>query len=117
MKLSLLFTVLNQLKTDHFQTKTHAEHAALGKAYDELGDLFDTFVELYYGCEGIPSEQVTYSSTVESYRGNLIFRYTNLRTILMEHLSEVTVGYEDLKNIQADILGSFNHLLYRLQQA
>jgi len=117
MKLSLLFTALNQLKTDHFQTKSHAEHTALGTAYDDLGDLFDTFVELYYGWESIPSEQVVYSSSAESYRGNLIFRYTNLRNIINEHLTEVTANREDLKNTQADILGVFSHLLYRLQQS
>lgn len=117
IQLSLLFTVLNQLKTDHFQTRSHAEHMALGTCYDELGDLFDTLVELCYGGEVIPTEQVIYSSKVESYRGNLIPRYTNLKTILMDHLNEVTVGREDLKNTQAEILASLNHLLYRLQQS
>ena len=117
LQLSLLFTVVNQLKTDHLQTKMHAEHLALGTAYDELSDLFDTYAELVYGVEGIPTEQVVYSSKVESYRGNLISRYTNLCTILMEHLTEVTGTREDLKNTQADIQASLNHLLYRLQQS
>ena len=63
MKLSVVFTVLNQLKIDHWQTKSFAEHKALNG------------------------------------------------------LSTITEGRGDLKNIQDDIEGEFNHLLYKLQQS
>lgn len=67
MKLSVVFTVLNQLKIDHWQTKSYAEHKALGIAYEELDELFDKFVELLYGRVGIPTDNTTYSIKSDSY--------------------------------------------------
>lgn len=116
MKLSVVFTVLNQLKIDHWQTKSFAEHKALNKAYENLGDLFDTFVEKYYGREGISEKKVTYNIKSDSYNGNLIATYTAMRDSVSTYLSTITEGRGDLKNLQDDIEGEFNHLLYRLQQ-
>ena len=117
MKLSFIFTTLNQLKIDHWQTKSFAEHKALGAAYDSLGDLFDTFVEKFYGREGIPENGGTITSRGSSYTGNLIASYSDLRDTVLGYLSTLTEGRGDLKNIQDDIEGEFNHLIYRLQQA
>jgi uncharacterized phage infection (PIP) family protein YhgE len=116
MKLSVVLTVLNQLKIDHWQTKSYAEHKALNKAYEALDNLFDTFVEIYYGREKIPENKVTYTIKSDSYNGNLIAEYTKIRDSVILYLSTITEGRSDLKNIQDEIEGEFNHLLYRLQQ-
>ena len=116
MKLSFVFTVLNQLKIDHWQTKSFAEHKALNKAYEELSELFDTFIEKYYGREGIPDNNITYSIKLDSYKGDLIAQYQLLRDNVMDYLLSITENRGDLKNIQDDIEGEFNHLIYRLQQ-
>lgn len=116
MKLSVVFTVLNQLKIDHWQTKSFAEHKALNGAYEALGDLFDTFIEKYYGRESIPTKKITYTIKSDSYDGNLIASYTKMRDSVMSYLSTITESRNDLKNIQDDIEGEFNHLLYKLQQ-
>jgi uncharacterized phage infection (PIP) family protein YhgE len=116
MKLSVVFTVLNQLKIDHWQTKSYAEHKALNAAYEALGELFDTFVETYYGRESIPEKKVTYNIKSDSYDSNLIASYTKMRDSVISYLSTITEGRNDLKNIQDEIEGEFNHLLYRLQQ-
>ena len=37
----------------HFQTRSYAEHMALGAFYDEVGDLVDSFVEAFQGKYGL----------------------------------------------------------------
>lgn len=116
MKLSFIFTVLNQLKIDHWQTKSFAEHKALGSAYEDLDELFDSFVEKYYGRQGIAEDTVTYTIKLDSYKGNIIAQYDQLRNSVIDYLDTITQNRNDLKNIQDEIEGTFNQLLYRLQQ-
>ncbi len=116
MKLSVVFTVLNQLKIDHWQTKSYAEHKALGIAYEALDSLFDKFVEIFYGKGKILDSRVTYTVKSDSYGGDLISNYTTMKNNVISYLSTVTEGQGDLKNIQDEIEAEFNHLLYRLQQ-
>jgi len=116
MKLSIVFTVLNQLKIDHWQTKSYAEHKALNTAYEELDGLFDSFVEAFYGRSGIVTDNVTYTIKLDSYKGDLITQYQQMRDAVVEYLKTITQNKGDLKNIQDEIEGAFNHLIYRLQQ-
>ena len=116
MKLSVIFTVLNQLKIDHWQTKSYAEHNALGKAYEAFDSLFDKFVEIYYGRSAISDTKITYTVKSTSYGSDLISNYTTMRNNVISYLSTITDGSGDLKNIQDEIESEFNHLLYRLQQ-
>ena len=116
MNLIAVFTVLNQLRIDHWQTKSYAEHKALGAAYEQLDGLFDKFVETYYGRESIPSKTTNYSIKIESYNGNLISSYTTLRTEIVSYLRSISNEFNDLKNIIDEIESEFNHLLYKLQQ-
>jgi flagellar basal body-associated protein FliL len=116
MKLSVIFTVLNQLKIDHWQTKSYAEHKALGIAYESLDSLFDKFIELYYGKNNISDARVTYTVKSDSYSDNLLSIYTTMRDSVISYLSTITEGQGDLRNIQDEIESEFNHLLYRLQQ-
>ena len=116
MKLSVVFTVLNQLKIDHWQTKSYAEHKALATAYEALDELFDKFVELLYGRIGIPTDNTTYSIKSDSYGEDLILKYTAMRKAVVEYLHTVAQDDGDLKNTVDEIEGEFNHLLYRLQQ-
>lgn len=116
MKLSVVFTVLNQLRIDHWQTKSFAEHKALGSAYEAFDDLFDRFVEVSYGKGGIPDATITYTVKSDSYNGNLIGNYSKMRDNVIAYLATVTQGNDDLKNIQDEIEAEFNQLLYRLQQ-
>lgn len=116
MNLIAVFTVLNQLRIDHWQTKSYAEHKALGAAYEQLDELFDKFVETYYGRVSIPSNNTNYSIKIESYKGDLISSYTALRAEIVAYLRSISEEFNDLKNIIDEIEGEFNHLLYRLQQ-
>ena len=118
MKLSFIFTVLNQLKIDHWQTKSHAEHSAFSDAYGSFDGLFDKFVEVFYGKYSIPSDSNTeYTIKLDSYQGNPINRYKQMRDAVVGYLTELTQKDNDLRNIKDEIEGEFNHLLYKLQQA
>lgn len=116
MKLSVVFTVLNQLKIDHWQTKSYAEHKALGIAYETLDELFDKFVELLYGRVGIPTDNITYTIKSDSYGEDLLNKYTAMRKGVVDYLHTIAQDDGDLKNTVDEIEGEFNHLLYRLQQ-
>ena len=112
--------VLAQLKTDHWQTKSYAEHKALGTAYEALDGLFDTFVETLYGNTSIPNFQngydATYKVSFKPYADRMIERYSSLKQEVVDAAYEAASDKGELKNIADEILGEFNHLLYRLQQ-
>lgn len=115
MKLiSPLIKILNQLKVYHWQTTSYAEHKAFGKAYDELNDLIDSFVEIYMGKHGQPMTKVVYKFELESYsedyRGfvnDCVQYFTNLGM-------ELTESDTDLNNIKDEMLAEINKLKYLL---
>ena len=45
----------NQVKYFHWQTKSYAQHQALGRVFDSITELIDTFVETLMGKYGRPS--------------------------------------------------------------
>ena len=47
-----LLTLHNQLKIHHWQTKSYAEHQALGATYDAFTGLIDEFIETLMGKYG-----------------------------------------------------------------
>jgi len=118
MKLSVPFTVLNQLKIDHWLTRNYAEHKALEKAYEAFDGLFDRLVETFFGKTSIPTDVITYTIKSESYNDNLITRYTQMKVSVIAYLRELvgSAGMDDVKNIVDEIEGEFNILIYRLNQ-
>lgn len=57
MCIDKFLTLQNQLRIHHWQTASYAEHKALGKAYESLDPLIDSFVEVYMGKYGKDTEQ------------------------------------------------------------
>jgi hypothetical protein len=47
-----LMSAQQSLRLQHWLTKSHAQHGALGGAYEGLDDLIDTFVEVMIGAKG-----------------------------------------------------------------
>jgi DNA-binding ferritin-like protein len=106
-----------QLRILHWQTNSHAQHEAFGKAYESLDVLLDTLVENYQGKRGI----IKFGSpaTIE---------LTNFESIsIMDVLHEVTdylstefnncVDVQkdtDALNIRDEILATLNKLKYLL---
>lgn len=118
MKLSVPFTVLNQLKIDHWLTKSYAEHKALEKAYEAFDELFDRLVETFFGKTTIPNDTITYTIKSESYNNDLVSRYTQMNKSVINYLREIvsSPNMDDIKNIVDEIEAEFNILIYRLNQ-
>lgn len=65
--ISYLLHSRNQTHVFHLQTKSYAEHRALGGYYDDIIDLVDGLVESYQGKYDIIKEYDSYK--LESYTG------------------------------------------------
>jgi DNA-binding ferritin-like protein len=117
MKIAPFLSFQNQLKVFHWQTFSYAEHKALGKAYEDLDELFDTFIETYYGKYGKTPVKVEYTISAESYGENRDIKKTisSIKRDLISYVrSELSDSDSDLKNIVDEIEGRINHLQYLL---
>lgn len=112
-----LLQMQNQFRVLHWQTKSYAAHKALGKAYETLDELIDTFVETALG-----RQEADFSN------GNLTIKLFDIKEISFstlldtykQYLSEITVRLDpekdtDLLNIRDEILGVINHTSYLLK--
>lgn len=50
---SRMFALRDSTHLAHWNTRSYAEHVALGEFYDELIDKVDTVIEAYQGCFGL----------------------------------------------------------------
>ena len=111
-----LLTILNQLKIYHWQTKSYAQHQALGGAYDELSGLIDQFIEVYMGKYG----------RIEAKGGSTTVDLFNMDQLPVNGFVDNAVDYlvsieipdkeadTDLMNIRDEMLGEINKLKYLL---
>lgn len=125
LELSRFLSFLNQLKVYHWQTFSYAEHKAFGKAYEDLDELFDQFIEVYYGKYGKNEASTDYYAVAESYVGgpdlsgnagkpkkNIGNKKRELLAYLRKDL--LTETDTDLLNIVDEIEASINRLQYLL---
>lgn len=117
VKLSLLLSFLNQIKIFHWQTESFAEHKALNKAYGNLDDLFDRFIEICIGKVGRPEQNIQYEFKATRYQPEILVpTIKSYRSQILQHFDEIldSDSDRDLMNIRDDIQGEINHLLYLL---
>lgn len=94
----------------HFQTRSYAQHMALGDFYDGLGDLVDTFVEAYQGKYGIISAYpADYDPPAEpvAYLDSLKTGVAQMRTRLPKD--------SELQNLIDEIASLIDSTLYKLR--
>lgn len=112
-----LIKLQNQLRISHWQSRKYGEHKALGKAYDDLGDLIDTLVEVHQGKYGV----LKYESPITL--GLVNTEEISMQDILQEvdeylHSEFDTLTDEtsdsDCRNIRDEILAVINRLRYLL---
>jgi hypothetical protein len=111
-----LLTLHNQLKINHWQTKSYAEHQALGGAYDEFSDLIDEFIEVFMGKYGRIESRDGFKIELSNYKDlspmDLCDKYVDYL------VNELPKGLEntdtDLLNIRDEMLGQLNKLKYLL---
>jgi hypothetical protein len=111
-----LLTLQNQLKIHHWQTKSYAEHKALGRAYDEFSGLIDEFIEVFMGKYGRIESRDGFKIELSNYNDlstvDFVDKYINyLVTELPKGLEESDT---DLFNIRDEMLAQLNKLKYLL---
>lgn len=111
------FTLQQQFKVLHWQTKSYARHKAYDDIYSELGGLIDEFVEIYMGKYG----RVEFNSG----EGSIVLKNTNnlqLNDFLKENLEWLKSlngklkpeNDSDLLNLRDEMMGQINKLKYLL---
>ena len=109
----------NQFKVFHWQTQrkpgSFAQHEAFGKAYDDLTDHIDTFIEIYQGKNGVILAGNGFNVTLHNL-GNDPEEFVDefvdyLTNIVPQGLEETDT---DLLNIRDEMLGILNQTKYRL---
>lgn len=108
-----LLGLQNQLRMYHWGTNSYAEHKALGKAYEGLDALIDTFVETWMGVHGKDIGPVKLDLR-EYTRGGPEVLLNQAASFLTGELGGAVEGNTDLSNIRDEMLGLINQTKYLL---
>jgi hypothetical protein len=112
-----LIKLQNQLRINHWQTESFAQHEAFGKVYKNLGDLLDGLVEVHQGKYG----RIFYSSPASIELVNI--NDLNIDSVLIEVTDYLSIEFSkqidpekdtDCLNIRDSILQELNQLKYLL---
>jgi DNA-binding ferritin-like protein len=108
-----LLGLQNQLRMLHWGTNSYAEHKALGKAYETLDGLIDTFVETWMGINGkrLGSVKLVLNEYSVGSAERLLDQAIQFFTTDVE---EMVKENTDLTNIRDEMLGTINHTKYLL---
>ncbi len=107
-----LLQIQQQLKIYHWQTKSYARHQAYGKAYDDLSDLIDSFVEVHmgkYGRFSLSQPGIELTDLSDSNAKEFVDISVEFLTSLTEKLDPKD---SDLLNIRDEMLAVMNRLKY-----
>lgn len=111
-----LLTLHNQLKIHHWQTKSYAEHQALGGAYDEFSGLIDEFIEVFMGKYGRIESRDGFKIELENYKDisptDFVDKYVDY--LVNELPKSLEESDTDLFNIRDEMLAQLNKLKYLL---
>lgn len=105
-----------QLRIFHWQTESYAQHKALGKAYEALDGLIDSFVETFMGKYGrLKSNEGDYTFTLSNLEGaDINAKIDEFIAYLETYENDLEETDTDLLNIRDEIKGQCNTLKYLL---
>ena len=116
MCVTFFLQLQSQLRVLHWQTKSFAEHKALGKAYEGLDGLIDQFVEEFMGQysrimnkEGFKTES---SNITDKDPEKFIEEY--IQYLVVELPKGLNEKDTNLLNIRDEMLGELQKLKYLL---
>jgi DNA-binding ferritin-like protein len=114
--LTPLLTLQNQLRIFHWQTKSYAEHKALGKAYEGLDSLIDDFVEVYFGKYGNINAKDSFKINLENYSAKDCREVVQDGINYLENLTnEMKENDTELLNIRDEMLAVLERTKYLLR--
>ena len=106
--LQSLFVQLEEYKKNQPSASYHKTKVA-------LDELFDKFIEIYYGKYSRPTDQIEYTFKAFTYKPDIATTIKDYRDQLLSELSNTLTDQDlDLLNLKDEIEGQFNHLLYLL---
>lgn len=113
--ISFFIQTRSQLQVLHWQTESYARHMAYGRTYDALGDLIDSFMEIYQG----KYKRVKVSSPVTLFNINDENANQFVNSTIDALINELPAMLDqksdsDLLNIRDEMLSQFNQLKYLL---
>ena len=94
----------------HLATKSYSQHKALGKYYEEIIDLVDSYVEAYMGCY----EQIKTFPSVYHLPKDPLKYLESLKSFVNEANSDLPKEQE-LVNIVAEIQQLIDSTIYKLK--
>lgn len=110
--LSVLIHSVNQTHVFHLQTKSFAEHKALNKYYDSIGDIVDTLAEAYQGKYGILKYKNV--SKIEQYESKeQLIEYFNKILKIIEKTRPIKDSF--IENIVQEVETLIYSTLYKLK--
>jgi DNA-binding ferritin-like protein len=111
-KLSYFYEQLHLL---HFQTTSFAEHEALGKIYDKVGDFQDEIVEKIMGYSGrrIKAYKIDVLKDYSSGMPNQVVKELVSFAKQLEEFGEAN-NMPDIENVAQSLSGEAAQTLYRL---
>lgn len=112
---NFFFTMREQIKLYHWQTKVYSRHKATDSVIAALDESIDKYVEVYMGKYGRP-KMISRNNTVkvQNLSESTITRFikgciVHLEKDLVKKLKPVDT---DLVNLRDEMLGELNQLLY-----
>lgn len=113
--IQFFFTMRDQIKAYHWQTRAYGRHKATDDAIQALDNHIDTYVEVYMGKYGRPKFTTnTNTLKIRNLNEKSIITFVNscinvLKSVLVKQLKPTDT---DLFNIRDEMLGELNKLLY-----
>jgi len=113
--IQFFFTMREQIKLYHWQTKVYSRHKATDNVIEALDGSIDKYVEVYMGKYGrMKMTSSTASVSVKNLSETSVINFIKrcilyLNTELVKKLKE---NDTDLINVRDEMLGELNQLLY-----
>jgi len=106
----------NELRLHHWGTQSYAAHKALGKAYESIDALLDTFAETYMGALGKEElKQINDLHLNGPYKTNASQVLSSFEEYLINELpKELDESQTELLNIRDEMLGVVQQTKYLL---
>lgn len=116
--ITTLLTLQSQLRVFHWQTKSYAEHQALGGLYEALDGQIDEFVETFSGRYGVPAAKDSYRLTLVNYKDNaaVVEALDQAISYMTKEVPSLLKPEDtDLLNIRDEMIGAINKTKYLLR--
>ena len=111
-----LLTLQNQLRVFHWQSESYAEHKALGKAYEQLDELIDTFIEEFQGAYARIISKDKFVVELLNLEDSDIMDFVDLNINYLAN--ELPKGLKpidtNLLNVRDEMIGALQRLKYLL---